>query len=177
MTRAEIALLVAAVSLVAALLSAIIAALTALRVAWRQHHLTRARDAEAASIGRFAEFFGASHAVSLAIAHLACTSPRKKAAVDAELSSGITDRFNTALAAIRIAEPDEAVEAAEKLDGHLVQVLELARCKRWERTAWWAERADTAKLVAECQVAARSVIDDIRRPVVGSGRSTRFGRR
>src|SRR5687768_9640824 len=60
MTAAEVALLVAPLPLIAA----IIAARAALRVASRQHQLTRARDPEAASIARFMQTLIERHATA-----------------------------------------------------------------------------------------------------------------
>src|SRR4051794_36898010 len=106
MTATVVALIAATLSLIAAALSALIASTAALRVARSQHELARARDAEAAAIGRSVEFFAASHAVSLWIGRMAYAS-RRDPIKEERAPDDLTDRFNSALAAIRIADPPD----------------------------------------------------------------------
>ena len=124
------ALIAATLSLIAATLSALISARTALNLARRQHDLQRNRDAENASIARLVEFLSASQAVSVAISEYARTPRDDRASMEELLRSTWVDRYSSALAAIRIAEPDEVAAAANDLNEHLIGLVDEAGHRR-----------------------------------------------
>ncbi|TFV70541.1 hypothetical protein E4P39_19855 [Blastococcus sp. CT_GayMR19] len=148
----------AIVALITAALTTFVAAGTALLVARRQHELQLIREMDAASIARLGAFLGATHAVSLAVSKLARASESDKADVEAEADE-TADRMNTALAAVRVAEPNLVVSAARALDRYLIELLDDARSSQWEREAWRQRRAATETLVDDVIVASRDSVE------------------
>jgi hypothetical protein len=159
----DVALLAAALSLVAATLSALIAATTALRVARSQHELARNREQEATAIARSVEFVAASHAVSVVISGIAYASRAEGRRVQ-DLSDDVTDRINSALAAIRIADPPDVAAAAVALDAGLSKLMDDAKARRWPREEWRLRRTGVEALMSEFVDSSRRSIERRRRP-------------
>jgi hypothetical protein len=162
MTATVVALIAATLSLIAATLSAVIASTAALRVARSQHELARARDAEAAAIGRSVEFFAAFHAVSLWIGRMAYASIRDPLKEE-RAPDDLTDRFNSALAAIRIADPPDVAAAAMALDRGLIKLGRDAKSRRWQREEWRRQRSNVEALVTDFVNASRRSIERLRK--------------
>jgi hypothetical protein len=151
----------AVVALVAAIISALVSAATAVFVVNRQHALERNRASEAASITRLAEFLAAALAMSLDLGKLArapLSHPVEKHALPGE----VTDRFKTALATLRIAEPREVAAVAVELDDHFRELTDAARSRQWERDEWRARRSETAPLLAHFEQSARTAVNQLR---------------
>ena len=162
MDATNVALVAATLSLIAATLSALISARTALNVARRQHDLQRSRNAEDASIARMVEFLSASQAVSLAISEYARTPRDDRASMEELLRSAWGDRYSSALAAIRIAEPDEVAAAANDLNEHLIGLLDEAVTRQWSRREWWDEHSSHEAVVERFVLAAQRAVGQFR---------------
>ncbi len=79
------------------------------------------------------------------------------------LRSTWVDRYSSALAAIRIAEPDEVAAAANDLNEHLIGLVDEAVTRQWSRREWWDEHSDHETVVERFVLAAQRAVGQFRR--------------
>lgn len=140
-----------------ALLSAGVSALVAVVVVVMRERLVQKQLARDSRAGRLAEFSAAAWAVALFLGQIAAEEGEGQDGLADAMDGQVADRFNSALAMIRLLDAESVYTAAIAVDESLNRLLEAARGDRWTRSAWKAKRDTTlAPALESFEMTARS---------------------
>lgn len=145
---------------VAALVSAVVSAAVAITVVVLRHWLTRRQEDTRRRAERFAEFSAAAWAATLELGRIALAETAMTDDLADELDVSAADRFNSALAVIRLLDPQAVYMSAIEVDQSLSDLLGEARGSRWTRRDWKElRRARLAPTLETFERVAREDLD------------------
>jgi hypothetical protein len=121
--------------------------------------LERKRQAKAARTQRLSRLCAAAQALAVYIGVIARAAMVDKPRLETVALGELADRFNTALAEVRLLETTKIINAANALDNKLIELGSKASTDVWGRHNWPAVRDNTVgSEVAELQRIARDAL-------------------
>lgn len=162
-------------TLIGALLTAIIAALVAILNSHREMAkeerllaVTQAEQCRQSLTDRASVYLATAHHAVLCMRELAEAEPRKKSIIDKQVVWPTVDPVNRALAAIKINDASEVVDATVALDAAMVELLRHALRQRYSRDQWRELRAriigDKPDRVVEAARRQAELLGNVRQP-------------